>query len=98
MPTHIRTIGRLGEIIWVSIRYLLLPFLLPDRRRVARPRAIRLALEHLGSTFVKLGQALALRFDLLPGEYCQELLEIRNKVSPTPFLLVRQVVLEELGR
>jgi predicted unusual protein kinase regulating ubiquinone biosynthesis (AarF/ABC1/UbiB family) len=97
MPTLIQTIGRLGEVIWVSIRYLLLPFLLPDRRRAARPRAFRLALEHLGSTFVKLGQALALRFDLLPAEYCQELLDIRSKVTPTPFPIVRQIVLEELG-
>jgi predicted unusual protein kinase regulating ubiquinone biosynthesis (AarF/ABC1/UbiB family) len=57
-----------------------------------------LALEELGATWIKLGQALALRFDLLPRSYCYELFELFNAVKPFPFADVQQIIRGDFGR
>lgn len=59
---------------------------------------IRRAVEDLGPTFVKFGQILSLRPDLLPGEVIVELRKLQDKVAPVDFAAVRQVVEEDLGR
>ena len=46
---------------------------------------------------MKIGQALALRFDLLPGEYCTELLKLLNRTPTVPYEAVRQTIFRELG-
>ncbi|QPF94527.1 ABC1 kinase family protein [Bradyrhizobium commune] len=46
---------------------------------------------------MKIGQALALRFDLLPSEYCAELLKLLNQTPTVPYDAIRQVILHELG-
>jgi len=58
---------------------------------------LRLLLEHLGGAWIKLGQALALRFDLLPSEYCTELLKLLNQTATVPYETIRQTILSELG-
>ena len=58
---------------------------------------MRLALESLGGAWLKLGQMLALRYDLLPAAYCDELFGLLNKVAPFPYADVRRIVHEELG-
>ena len=62
------------------------------------PVRLRLAMESLGVTYLKLGQFLAMRFDVLPAAYCQELGNLFDKVPPTPFETARQVVESELGQ
>ncbi|MBW3661870.1 MAG: AarF/ABC1/UbiB kinase family protein [Actinobacteria bacterium] len=54
-------------------------------------------LESLGPTFVKLGQLLSTRPDLLPPAYLDALDRLQDAVDPLPFEQVRQVVEEELG-
>jgi ubiquinone biosynthesis protein len=85
---------QLGGAAW---RHLVKPWLL---RRQSPPRAERMqaALEDLGGTWIKLGQALALRFDLLPADYCLQFFQLLNQVRPFPAAAVRQVVEQELGR
>ncbi|WP_239509637.1 AarF/UbiB family protein, partial [Citrobacter freundii] len=46
---------------------------------------------------MKIGQALALRFDLLPNEYCTELLKLLNQTPTVPYEAIREVILRELG-
>ena len=46
---------------------------------------------------MKIGQALALRFDLLPDEYCAELLKLLNRTPTVPYEAIRQTILRELG-
>jgi predicted unusual protein kinase regulating ubiquinone biosynthesis (AarF/ABC1/UbiB family) len=58
---------------------------------------LRLFLEDLGGAWMKIGQALALRFDLLPKEYCAELLKLLNQTPTVPYEAIRQVILRELG-
>ena len=56
-----------------------------SRRPARAPEAFRLGLEELGTTFVKLGQLLSSRPDLLPDVYIEELGELVDDVPPFPF-------------
>jgi len=60
-------------------------------------RAFRLALEELGTTYVKLGQLLSSRPDLLPDVYIRELSRLVDDVPPVPFAAIRQTIDEEIG-
>src|SRR4029077_2367329 len=57
----------------------------------------REGLEELGTTFVKLGQLLSSRPDLLPDVYIDELTKLVDDVSPLPFAPLRQVIDREIG-
>jgi ubiquinone biosynthesis protein len=56
----------------------------------------RQALEQLGTTYIKLGQLLSSRPDLLPDVYIEELGKLVDEVPPVPFEQIRQVIAEEL--
>ncbi len=58
---------------------------------------MRLAFERLGGAWIKLGQMLALRLDLLPAAYCDELFKLLNQVAPFSYAEVREIVRQELG-
>ncbi len=61
------------------------------------PCHFRQALEELGPTFVKLGQVLSTRPDLLPPAYILELAKLRDAVPPVPWPEIRQVLETELS-
>ena len=61
------------------------------------PEKLRHVLEDLGPTFVKLGQLLSMRTDLLPLSYCEELQKLRSEVKPMPMDEVTRVVESSLG-
>ncbi|HEX6543473.1 MAG TPA: AarF/ABC1/UbiB kinase family protein [Ktedonobacterales bacterium] len=65
---------------------------------LTRPEHLRLAIEELGPTFIKLGQILSTRGDLLPQPYLDELVKLQDGVPPMPSEDVRKTVEEELGR
>ncbi|MDR2871249.1 MAG: 2-polyprenylphenol 6-hydroxylase [Xanthomonadaceae bacterium] len=58
---------------------------------------LRRALEDLGPTFVKLGQVLATRVDLLPPDWIAELSELQSSVPALPFDEIRPQLVEDLG-
>jgi predicted unusual protein kinase regulating ubiquinone biosynthesis (AarF/ABC1/UbiB family) len=60
-------------------------------------RAFRAALEELGTTYIKLGQLLSSRPDLLPDQYIEELSHLVDEVAPVPFVDIQAVILAELG-
>jgi ubiquinone biosynthesis protein len=60
-------------------------------------REFRQALEDLGTTFLKLGQLLSSRPDLLPDVYIEELAKLVDEVSPSPFADLEPVIREEIG-
>src|SRR6266508_3519216 len=68
------------------------------RRPATREGAqeFRRALEELGTTYIKLGQLLSSRPDLLPDVYIEELGKLVDEVPPVPFGQVEQVIAEEL--
>lgn len=65
---------------------------------ISRPEHLRLAIEELGPTFIKLGQIMSTRGDLLPAPYLDELVKLQDGVPPMSSEDVRRTVEEELGR
>ncbi|WP_234970485.1 ABC1 kinase family protein [Methanohalophilus halophilus] len=63
-----------------------------------RPERARKVLEELGPTYVKFGQLLSMREDLIPLKYAQEFTKLQNDVPPFPFEDVKAVLKSELGR
>ncbi|MBI3607171.1 MAG: AarF/ABC1/UbiB kinase family protein [Nitrospirae bacterium] len=61
------------------------------------PPVLRSVLERLGPTFVKLGQVLSLRADLVGEELSAELSKLHSDVPPFPYETARRIVKEELG-
>src|SRR5215211_3393773 len=60
-------------------------------------RAFRAGLEELETTFVKLGQLLSSRPDLLPDVYIEELEQLVDDVAPFPFEEARRIIDEDIG-
>src|SRR5687767_13715278 len=71
---------------------------LNSRPLAARPAHLRLALEELGTTFIKLGQLLSTRADLLPPEYLGELTKLQDSAPPVPFEAIRETLVSELDQ
>ena len=65
--------------------------------KYSRPARIRMALEELGPTYIKLGQILSTRPDLIPVDFINELSKLQDSVSPRDFSEVRMVIESELG-
>jgi ubiquinone biosynthesis protein len=63
-----------------------------------RPRRLKLVCEDLGPTFVKLGQVLSTRPDIIPEAYTIELAALRDDVRPFPFSNVEKILTEDYGR
>lgn len=61
------------------------------------PERLRLALEELGPTFIKFGQILSSRRDLITNDYFIELTKLQNEVPPFPGKEAREIVERELG-
>jgi len=61
------------------------------------PKRFRRALEELGPAFVKLGQVLAVREDLLPKEFTDELRKLHSNVESLEFAVINQRLREDLG-
>ena len=112
-PKGTRNIGRLSEIAQVAVRHGFgyfferhkLTDLLPWTARVEpvgevgseRGRHLRELLDELGPTFVKFGQLLSTRPDVVPPDIVAELRGLQDDVRPFPFERVRAVVEAELG-
>lgn len=63
-----------------------------------RPEHIRMALEELGATFIKLGQILSTRADLLPPEYLVELAKLQDAAPHIPWEIIEETLGMELGQ
>ena len=81
---------RLREITSVLHRYHI--------TRGVTPEKLRLILEDLGPTYVKLGQIMSLHSDILPKAYCEELMKLTSDVKPMPFDEVESVLNESYGK
>ncbi|MFL5674435.1 MAG: ABC1 kinase family protein [Chloroflexota bacterium] len=98
MRTLFRHPRRVWRVLAVFFRFFVAPALhLPGSDKRTGPVRLRLAFEALGGAWIKLGQMLALRFDLLPTAYCDELFGLLNAVAPFPYAEVRSIVRSELG-
>lgn len=90
---------RYSRITGIAVRHGLGPYLRGrERTDTGVARSLRLALEDGGVTFVKLGQVLSTRPDLLPAEFIDELTKLQDEVPPAPWEQVRAVLVEDLGQ
>jgi ubiquinone biosynthesis protein len=64
--------------------------------RATPPERVRMVVEELGPTFIKLGQILSTRSDMIPAEYVAELEKLQDTVPPTDFGLIQDQVEKEL--
>jgi ubiquinone biosynthesis protein len=79
--------------------FLLSPSLwLARRRGVTRGERLRLALEELGPIFVKFGQAVSTRRDLLPNDIADELAKLQDRVPPFPGNIARATIEAAYGQ
>ncbi|MBN1629002.1 MAG: AarF/ABC1/UbiB kinase family protein [Thermoleophilia bacterium] len=109
--TRVRNLERMREISAVAVKhgfgYLLerhrLFGLLPRWHKRNKPPPaqfgthVREMLEELGPTFVKFGQLLSTRSDIMPADIVQELIKLQDRVPAFDFSMVEQVVEEDLG-
>jgi ubiquinone biosynthesis protein len=97
-----RTISRISEISRVATKHGF-GYVFTRRRRAPaaepteRGRRLREMLDELGPTFVKFGQLLSTRPDIVPPDIVAELRKLQDDVTPVPFEDVDRVVVEELG-
>jgi ubiquinone biosynthesis protein len=79
--------------------FFLSPWVWFERRRAAsRGERARLALEELGPIFVKFGQAVSTRRDLLPADIADELAKLQDRVPPFPGAIARAQIEHAYGR
>jgi ubiquinone biosynthesis protein len=66
--------------------------------KLTRSERVRIAFEELGSTYIKLGQALSTRPDLIPFDFIQELSKLQDHVPPYPFTEVKDIIAQEFNQ
>lgn len=82
--------ARFGQILKVLTKYHALQSMTPQK--------LRMILEDLGPTYVKFGQIMSSRQDLLPPAYTHELEKLRSKVNPMPYEMVREEIIKAYGQ
>jgi ubiquinone biosynthesis protein len=107
-PRHARPsdlaidLSRAALLLAKALRLWLGPLVSKLLRRpsmnLSRGERIREALQELGLTYVKLGQFLAMRFDILPADVCRELMKLFEDVHPVPFRRVQETIESEFDR
>lgn len=112
LPSHAERYKQIGEVLTRhGLGFLVgvtglgrwVPFhrgLLGHERRpepYTTPQHVRLALEELGPTFIKLGQLLSTRSDILPADYLRELSTLQDAAPPVPAAAIESVIEQELG-
>ncbi|RKH12915.1 AarF/ABC1/UbiB kinase family protein [Corallococcus praedator] len=70
----------------------------PETQRESTARRFRLFLAELGPTFIKLGQVLSTRADLLPAEFVEELATLQDHVEAIPLEAIHAQIREALGK
>ncbi|MBI2061746.1 MAG: hypothetical protein HYT87_18550 [Nitrospirae bacterium] len=83
---------------FIPLRRRFLRALSSEDEAVPLPRRIRQAMEELGPTFVKLGQMLSMRPDLVPPGFVEEFQRLQDAVNPLPYDQLKPVFLAELGK
>ncbi len=65
--------------------------------RLTVPQRLRRTLEELGATYIKVGQLLSGRADLLPADYIEELSKLLDAAPPVPVAEIQELIADELG-
>ncbi|MFA6586228.1 MAG: AarF/UbiB family protein [Candidatus Paceibacterota bacterium] len=90
-------IKRSCEMIIIGSRYFLF-YKINKHRKESLGIRIRLACEELGLVFIKLGQILSTRYDLLERKDCEELQKLLDEVPPMSYEVVKSIFIQDFGR
>ncbi|HTI10198.1 MAG TPA: AarF/UbiB family protein [Puia sp.] len=93
VPSLLLDLGRAGKLFWVVSKFLFSYLFNKNYGSL-----LRHSFEQMGLTYLKLGQFLALRFDLLPKEVLAEMNNLFENVENVPFERIRQQIERELQR
>ena len=106
----VKDLERLRQIVGVLVKHGFgevvrrtgLGSLVPGRKKADAPKVrvgerIRLVLQDLGPSFVKLGQIVSTRPDIIPADIIEELKKLQDEVPPEPFESIRPMIEQELG-
>jgi len=89
---------RFFYIIFLLLKYSVLYFLfLMGLNKQSKSQFIKSFFEEASGAFIKFGQILALRIDILPREYSLDLIELFDQIKPFSYDEVKRIFLEELG-
>jgi ubiquinone biosynthesis protein len=91
-------VGRTIRVIIVTLLFALAFTFNRVFRFTSGPRLLRWYFQTCDAAFVKIGQILAMRYDLLPAEYCDELSKLLDQLPPLPFNVIQSAVEQDLGR
>ncbi len=113
LPRLVRNAARFHEVVSVAMKYGIAPWLsgirtewvqrhlrTTDGQQISElPEAVRvrMALTELGTTFIKLGQILSTRSDLIGPDLAAELSKLQSSTPPDPIDQVHLLIMEELG-
>lgn len=86
---NVKSKGRLKEITAVLHKH--------NITKGVSPEKLRLILEDLGPTFIKIGQIMSMHSDILPKRYCDELMHLCYDVAPMPFRELLDVIEDAYG-
>lgn len=105
--THLKRYRQIASLLWkygrsdvvrqMSTHEAFDPEVLQAGNKDVQPEQLADDLEAMGPTFVKIGQVLAGRPDILPEPYRKALARLQDKVKPFPYEDVERIILEELG-
>lgn len=84
---NLSEVGRFREIISVVLKHGIIKGITPEK--------LRITIEELGPTFIKFGQILSTRPDMIPVQYCDELAKLRGDVSPMEYSQLEWIIEEE---
>ncbi len=92
-------VAQMGLQRFVSFGRRLITFKKPSlEARLGGPERLRLMFEDLGPSFIKFGQVLACRPDMLPIDYAEELCKLTDSVAPFPFPDARAIIERDLRK
>lgn len=93
-PNKYKKSTRFRQITGVFMKYNVLPNLMKQ----THPEEVRQAFEELGPTFIKIGQMLSVRTDILPPAYIEELKKLQDNVKTDDYSEVKKIIEEETGK
>ena len=86
----------IGDFKLLRFIFYMLPWNWFRKHRTPKAERLRLAIEELGPVFIKFGQMISTRRDLLPPDIADELAKLQNQVPPFPIDLSRNIIEKEL--
>ena len=106
-PRHLKRYKDFAVLLWkygertkvddAGVPELLPPETAPGDRTAEAAQQFAADIEKLGPTFIKLGQLLSTRPDLVPPAYAQALARLQDRCEPLPYEAIEALLLEDLG-